>query len=437
MSEPVYRICSVLCQLLASVPVGTNAGLFALLWALVSGQFLLSRGAVFPALAQLKLSPAAVRRAVAALSYGRFVFADLLADWNQLVKKEGRFFANEYAGWRPVACDTTGFFRPELLGCRSKHYTGDAKTALPAVVLGLIASVGTVCGVRVPVLRHLLRGHNTKECEADLKRRLLSQASKTLTEKEVLVADAGFGLADVLASGVKKFVVRVAQNFTARKNALPEYKGRGRHPEYGEVVRPLPRTRKGKTIAADKPTQTERWTFQGRKLQAQRFGGLTLKTEKPGGASFDCVVIFDPRYKHPLVLATNLSVSAHVIWQLYRDRWAIEQLPLAAKVMLGGERAYVHGGESRFRLPELALLAGNVLSYVAAGSEAVSSGFWDRAARPTCGRLRRLLWRQDFSLLPVCEGKMRKKNSVTSHLKTGVDAHRRTKTRSGNSFTGN
>gem|GEM_PF-967300 len=317
------------------------------------------------------------------------------------------------------------------------YYTGDAKTALPAVVLGLIASVGTVCGVRVPVLRHVLRGSNTKDCEADLKRRLLSQAGKTLSEKEVLVADAGFALADVLRSGVKHFVVRVAQNFTARHNRLPEYKGKGRRSEYGEIVRPLARTRSGKIIAADKPMHTEHWKHQGRKLHAFRFCGLTLKTDRPGGASFACVVIFDPLYKHLLVLATNLPVSAIVVWQLYRDRWAVEQLLLAAKVMLGSERSYVHGNQSRFRLPELALLAGNVLSYVAAGSEAVSSGFWDRAARPICGRLRRLLSRQDFSLLPCREGKMRKMNSVTAHLKTRVDAHRRQKVIPTALFTGN
>ena len=437
MSEPVYRIVSVLCQLLASVPVGTNAGLFALLWALVSGQFLLSRGAVFPALAQLKLSPVAVRRAAAALCYGRFAVADLLTEWNRLVQREERFFANEYEGFRPVACDTTGFFRPQLSGCRSKHYTGDARTALPAVVFGLIASVGTVCGVRVPVLRSVLRGHNTKDCEADLKRRLLRQAGRTLAEKEVLVADAGFGLAEVLSCGVKNFVVRVAQNFTARQNTLPEYKRKGRPPEFGERVRPLPRTRKGKTIAADKPTRKERWTHQRRKLQAFRFCNLTLAANKPGERAFDCVVIFDPLYKQPLVLATNLPVSAYVVWQLYRDRWAVEQLPLAAKVMLGSERAYVFGAVSRFRLPELALLAGNVLSYIAAGSQPVASGFWDRAARPTCGRLRRLLARQDFSLLPLQQGKRRKKNSVTAHLKTGVDAHRRKRAVQSGLFTGN
>ena len=51
MSTIVYRISLLLGAIVADVPVGTNLGLFWLLWALISGRFLLSRGAVFPALA--------------------------------------------------------------------------------------------------------------------------------------------------------------------------------------------------------------------------------------------------------------------------------------------------------------------------------------------------------------------------------------------------
>ena len=86
------------------------------------------------------------------------------------------------------------------------------------------------------------------------------------------------------------------------------------------------------------------------------------------------------------------------------------------------------GETSRERLPQLALLAGNLLSYVAATSSAEASGFWDRCARPTCGRLRRVLSRLHFSELPDLDGQLRKKNSVTGHLPTGVKGHRRTKT---------
>jgi len=85
----------------------------------------------------------------------------------------------------------------------------------------------------------------------------------------------------------------------------------------------------------------------------------------------------------------------------------------------------VCGGESRHRLPELALLAGNVLAYVAATAAAVATGFWDRGCRPTCGRLRRVLLHGDFSKSPVPEGPLRNKVSVTAHLPQGVQGHRR------------
>ena len=138
-------------------------------------------------------------------------------------------------------------------------------------------------------------------------------------------------------------------------------------------------------------------------------------------------MIQDPRYRAPLVLATNLPVSAYAVWCLYRDRWPVEQVPLAAKQMLGAHRAFVFGAESRYRLPELALLAGNIVAYVAATAAAVATGFWDRQCRPTCGRLRRVLVQVHFSEVPVPAGTLRKKASVTGHLPKGVQAHRRRK----------
>jgi hypothetical protein len=95
--------------------------------------------------------------------------------------------------------------------------------------------------------------------------------------------------------------------------------------------------------------------------------------------------------------------------------------------MLGAHRACVCGGESRHRLPELALLAGHVLTYVAAPSVAVATGVGDRYGRPTCGRLRRVLLRVDCSAIPVPAGPLRKKASVTGHVPQGVRGHRRQK----------
>jgi hypothetical protein len=427
MSAIVYRICALLGQVLCDVPVGTNLGLFSVLFALLSGRFLAARGAVFPALSDLGLEKEAVCRAVAALAYGRFQTALLLFAWQQVVVREGIWQEHRYEGIRPVPGDLIGFFRPHLGGCLSKHYTSQADRALPAVVLGVVGSVGSVQGQRLALPRLLLRPEAGDTTDAALERRLVQRIAPLLEKDEALVVDAGFALCELLACGISGFVARQAKNFTARRNGLPAYKGKGRRPEYGERVRPLSRRYKKKRLAATAPDHTYRWKVGERWVRAQVFEGLVLTEAKPGAPSFRCVVIDDPRYHEPLVLATNLSVSASALYGLYHDRWPIEQLPLAAKQMLGAERAFVSGAQSRYRLPELALLAGSVLSYVAATSSPVATGFWDRCCRPTCGRLRRLLCRVHFSDLPLPGGQMRKKNSVTTHLPKGVEAHRRTK----------
>src|SRR2546421_12888820 len=93
MSTIVYRISLLLGAILADVPVGTNLGLFWLLWALISGRFLLSRGAVFPALADGGLSADAVRRSGAALAYGRWDIQNLVRAWPQGGRHAGRLHA--------------------------------------------------------------------------------------------------------------------------------------------------------------------------------------------------------------------------------------------------------------------------------------------------------------------------------------------------------
>jgi hypothetical protein len=220
-------------------------------------------------------------------------------------------------------------------------------------------------------------------------------------------------------------VARVARTFTARRNVLPADPGRGCCPTYGERVRPWLRQHKGKTIAATPPEATAHWMGAGRRGRAHIWDHLVLATAKPGAATFRGVVLHDSRDHEPLVLATNLPVSAYTRWCLYRDRWPIEQRPRAAKQMIGAHRACVFGGESRYRLSEVVLLAGHVLTYVAATSVAMATGCWDRHCRPTCGRLRRGLRRVDFSEIPVPAGPRRKKASATAHVPKGIQGHRR------------
>jgi hypothetical protein len=56
MHPTVYRVLTVLCALVAGVPVGTNLGLVLVLWMLLTGRLLATRGAVIPGLSALGLS---------------------------------------------------------------------------------------------------------------------------------------------------------------------------------------------------------------------------------------------------------------------------------------------------------------------------------------------------------------------------------------------
>lgn len=426
MSHLGYEIVALLCRVLASAPIGTNRGLFALMWALLSGRFLASRGAVFPALAAMKLADAEVRRSEAALAHGHFKTQDLVSDWHKAVLEQGKWRPHRYEGVQPVACDLSGFERPRLSDCTTKHYSSKAGKAVSALVYGLCVEVGSVGSMRLGVPRLLLR-QEAGESEPKLQRRLVKKAAAGLAAYQALIIDAGFALSDVRAQDPMSYVMRMAQNTTARRNVLPEYGGKGRPPEWGEIVRPLPRQRKKNTIAPTKPDATAQWKEGRHKILAHLYENLVPADEKPGGVPYRLIVIFDPRYDKPLVLATNLKITAYAIWRLYRDRWPVEQLPLAAKQMLGAQRSFVFGKEARSRLPELALLAGNILSYVAATAPAVPTGFWDRCCRPTCGRLRRYLEKLNFSELPLPAEQLRKKASITDHLLKGVLGHRRHK----------
>src|SRR5205809_8031187 len=105
MQETVYRVIGVLCAVVAGTPIGTNLGLVHLLWMLVSGRLLATRGAVIPGLSATGLSEPAVRRAWAALGQGTWSSVELLGSWREHVEQAGVWRAHEYEGYRPVAID--------------------------------------------------------------------------------------------------------------------------------------------------------------------------------------------------------------------------------------------------------------------------------------------------------------------------------------------
>jgi hypothetical protein len=418
-----------LAAVVEKLPIGTNLALYQFLWMLISGALHDSRGALFPALKSIGLKDEEVRRAWAAMRYGAWQTETLLESWRTYVSEQGEWQAARYAGYYTKAVDITAYWRPTLKGLKSKHYQDEADKALPAVVFGMVGRVGRVGQQRMALLTDLIRTDLSDPSKTALQTRLLRQLAENLAEDEMPVLDAGFKLKTLFQVGLERFVLRLATNFTARRNFLPEYEG-VRPAEYGDLVRPLARSYDGQQIPATAPDRVETWQHLGLEFRAEFWEDLVLRECKPSGEhqTFTVVAVYDPRFETPWLLACPLQLCGADSWGFYYDRWPIEQLPLAAKHMVGAQRQFVSAEESCYRLPELSLLAGSMLTYLAATLPPIPTGFWDRHPKGTPGRLRRWLGRTTFSdLPPVLNGRIRKKSSVTDHLPKGILGHRRSK----------
>lgn len=397
------------------------------MWMMITGSLLTYRGALFPALQAIGLEAAAVRRAWRAFRHGVWQIRGLLAVWRAHVQTWPEWEVQEYEGYRAVPVDIAPFWRPKLHGCPSKHYHPQAGRALPAVIMGLIGEVGRIGGQRLALLRYILRARPADPAESTLITDLLKHVSQTLGPREVSVFDAGFPLRQVQAADLDRYIVRLPRNCTARRNTPAPYSGRGRPPEYGEKIRPLPRTYAGREIAGSEPDETRTWQAGGQTLRAHIWRDLVRSDVRPNpdAQTFDIYVLYDSRYADPWVLAVSIPLHAASVYAMYKDRWPIEQLPLSAKQMLGAHRQFVFAPESVQRLPELALLMGSVLSFLAATTPPTPTGFWDREPRRTPGRFRRTLQGQPFPHDFPLPRRIRKKDSATAHLPKGIQAHRR------------
>jgi hypothetical protein len=413
-----------------ALPIGTNLALYQFLWMLISGALHNSRGAMFPALKSIGLTDKEVRRAWAAMRYGCWQTEKLLETWRMYVANQGEWQASQYADYYTKAVDITAYWRPTLKGLKSKHYHAEVDKALPAIVFGMIGRVGRVGQQRMALLTDLVRVDLKDPAKTALQSSVLRRLAENLAEDEMPVLDAGFKLKTLFQAGLERFVLRLATNFTARRNYLPAYEG-GRPAEYGDLVRPLARVYDGRQIPATAPDRVATWQHLGLELRAEFWDDLVLRECQPSAENqtFTVAAVYDPRFENPWLLACPLQLSGADFWGFYHDRWPIEQLPLASKHMVGAQRQFVSAAESCYRLPELSLLAGSMQTYLAATLPPIPTGFWDRTPKGTPGRLRRWLGRTTFSdLPPVLNGRIRKKASLTDHLPKGILGHRRSKT---------
>lgn len=396
---------------------------------LIRGELLASRGAVFPALFSLGLDNGEVRRSWAAMRYGSWGIETLLETWRKHVKSEEKWTPVACGGYKVKALDLTAYWRLRLQIAQSKHYDSTAGKALKAVVFGLIVEVGRVGEQRVTLLTDLLRADLDNPSETDLEKELLKRVAAGLEKDEIVAIDAGLKLKALFEAELEAFVLRLPKNFTARRNYLPEDKG-GRPSEYGDIIRPLVRSYNGNTIEATVPDRIEVFEEDGIEIRVEYWDGVVLRNQKVSEENklFWVVAVHSPLYDEPWLFAIPFPMNGKDVARIYNNRWPIEQPPLASKQMIGAHRQFVSSEESSYRLPELSLLAGSILTYLAAKLPPIPTGFWDTRPKRTSGRLRRYYNNIPFSNLSQPKSaRIRKKASATAHLPKGVLGHRRSK----------
>jgi hypothetical protein len=423
------RLKDVLSRVVAHGPVGTHLGRFHLLWTLPSGRWLQRRGALIPALADGGRCVAAVRRAGSALAYGRWSTAPLLAAWPHVVQAEAHGPAHRPGGDCPGAGDLTGFWRPRLPGGTTKPAGAQAGKARPASPCGLAARMGAVGSPRLALPCLLVRAEADDPGAPAVQRRLFHQPHARLAPADALVTDRGWPRAQIPAAGITRDGRRGPPTFPARRALLPASRGTGRRPTQGLLGRPLPRTSKGRTRAATPAARGETWQGGTRAapgiVSAQSWDTLGRPDAPPEAPPFPCRVIRAPRFAEPLRRSPPRPLQGAQAQAMDRERGPVEGLPLGAKPRLGAARQCVFAPTRRQRLPALTLLAGSLLAYTAAPPPARATGCGDRAPRPTPGRLRRLLAQVHGEDLQELPAHLRKKQSPTAHVPTGVRGRRR------------
>ncbi|MBV7327966.1 hypothetical protein KFU94_06840 [Chloroflexi bacterium TSY] len=80
---------AVLMNVLQVTPVGTNVNVMRLMWAMMNGSFLKSRGAIHSGLSESGFEDEEIRRSWWSFRYGSWDIASLLSSWQEEVEWKG------------------------------------------------------------------------------------------------------------------------------------------------------------------------------------------------------------------------------------------------------------------------------------------------------------------------------------------------------------
>ena len=313
--------------------VGTNLALFHLIWAMVSGSFLQSRGSVHTALKMSGRSDEETKRSGAALRAGQWEIKELIDRWREWVLHGGAWTRREHDGWYAVSCDGVVFPRLKLKGWIDKLYRGTFGRAVKAVGIGVIVEVGDCHGARTPLLRTLVRGRNADGCEKTLKQDLLKAGGQILGERGVLIHDAGANIEDMRKGKVERYVLRLDKNCVARRSVFNQDAHGNK--KYGTLIRPLARERQGKKIPSTNDWCEETtFQYQDQTIKVQCWRQVVTKKDR----------VEDGNEPYNLWVFLTRAIQSLLCWPLILRQVA---RPFSTCIVTGGQLNNFHWPPSK------------------------------------------------------------------------------------------
>ena len=400
-ASPVYLAASAVNNLIRSLPAGTAYFIGVVLVTLFTGQLLQCQGslarAALPYVAHLRWGWHRVERAMARGSLALDALFDRATTWCLAhLPVEPVRLGSERRTVHAIDSSTIARLRSRkaspLLG---KGYWHRARRAVRANLVAALTSVVLIRGVRVGLVRRTRFGKSCEQAVAALFRDLPESVDKRLFS-----VDAGIATIKQYTTATEHdaLVGRLRKNVSLRRAPRARRPGqRGRPPVHGPVLHPGTRRPEGRA-GEDFTTRVEE-----RQVRVRRWKNLHFA--RAPKTVIDVVRVDDPAYQRPLLIGTTATeLTTEEIRQAYSHRWPVETNFFVAQGTCAMEqpRAWTEAAVSR-RI-SLALLAGSLLKALAAASEVLPMGPWDRKAVSSAGRLANHLDQHtsNFEALALC-----------------------------------
>jgi hypothetical protein len=383
-AHAVYLTGAAINSLIQALPSGTAYGIGIVLIVMMTGRLMQHKGslarAVLPLVIHLRWGWHRVERA---MERGQLLLDELFDHAYQwcLSNLEVEPVRLGCLDREVIALDSSTIARLRCqvgkAGLLGKGYCHRAGRAVRANIVAAAVSVVLIQGVRVGLVRRVRFGAS---CEVAVSK--LFGALPESARARLVIVDAGIATKGQFAAATAcdALVGRLRRNCTLRCAPPPPNGKRGRNPIHGPVLHP------GRTKPEVAPDEDLTFPSEAGPVRLRRW--KEVHWEGYHQTPVDVLRVDDPNYQEPLLVGTTAcELTTEELWPAYPHRWPVETL-----FYIGAEttatsipRAWTEQAVER-RIG-LGLLSGSLLKAIAAMSEGLAMGPWDKKPQPSAGRL--------------------------------------------------